>query len=108
MTLLVPQAISIDGLVPNFVAASAGGDSCAPGDQTFVRAINSTGAAVTITVAVPGSEYGVARADIPVTVPANGEAAFGPLVTDLADPTTHDVSWTYSASAGITVGAFTI
>lgn len=108
MTLLNPQGITVDGLNATYVAANAGGDSCVPGDRVFLHVKNSGGSSVTVTVVVPGSEYGQPRPDIPVTVAATGEEFIGPLVADLADPTTHDVGWTYSTATGVTVAVLNI
>ena len=108
MSTLVPQAININGLAPAYAAAAAGGDAVAPGDRTFLHFKNTTGAAITVTVAVPGAEYGVNRADVPVIVPATtGDRMVGPLPNDLRDPITGLVAITYSA-AGLTVAALTL
>lgn len=107
MAVLTPQAISIDGTTVAFSAAAVGGDSCPPGDRTFVRAKNPTGASITLTVVVPGTEYGEARPDVPIVIPAAGEVSFGPLEPTYADPVSHNVGFTYSA-AGLTLAALTI
>jgi hypothetical protein len=108
MAALPIQAVKLSGLGAVYSAASAGGDACRPGDRTFLHLKNAAVAPTTVTIAVPGTEYGVARADVPVVIPASSERFVGPLPRDLADPNTGLVALTYSAVLTLTVAALTI
>jgi hypothetical protein len=108
MAVLATQTIGITGVAPSFTAASGGGDSAAPGDTHYLHVKNGGGSSVTVTVVVPGTEYGQARADVPVAVPAAGERLIGPLSPELRNPSTNKVDITYSGVTTVTVGVFAI
>lgn len=108
MANLAQQSIGIGGLTPAYVAASAGGDSVQPNDRGFLHVKNGAGAPVTVTIAVPGKEYGVDRADVAVAVAAGADVMIGPMPSDLADPATHRVMITYSAAASVTVASLSL
>ena len=106
MALLAAQQVAITGLTPSFAAATGGGDTVTPDDRVFLRVKNTDAASKTVTVVVPGTEYGQARADGAVVVGATtGDVLIGPLVQDLANATTGVVDITYSAVTGVTVAA---
>lgn len=107
MSVLIPQSIGIGGLGAVYTAAAAGGDQVNPGDRTFLH-VKATTTAITVTVVVPGNEYGVARADVPVAIAAGADRFIGPMARDLADPTTGHVGVTYSAVTGVTIAALTL
>jgi len=102
MAFLAPQQVPVTGITPTFTAAAAGGDSCSPDDRVFLRVKNS-GASATVTLAVPGSDYGQANPDVAVVVPATTGDVLIALPPGLADLSTGLVSWTYSAAAALTV-----
>lgn len=109
MAVLNSQTISISGLVPTYQAAAVGGDQVRPGDRTFLHVKNTDGSPATVTIAVPGKEYGVDRADVPIVVPATtGDCMIGPFPRDLVDPITGNVLVTYSAVTGLTVAALNL
>ena len=103
MALLGQQQVSATGTTPNFVAASAGGDTFVPDERGFLYIKNGSGSSITVTLVVPGSEYGQARPDVAIPVPAGADRLVGPLVADLADPTDGLVHVTYSGVTSLTV-----
>ena len=108
MALLATQQIQITGPAITLAAAAGGGDTVTAGDRTFLWAKNGSGGAITVTVVVPGSYFGQALVDVPVSVPATtGERLIGPLDPRLAD-TTGVVSITYSGVTSLTVAAVRI
>lgn len=108
MADLNPQTVKIEGTAPTLVPANGGGDDCQAGDSVFLMVKNGSGASVTVTVVVPGSEFGQPLADVPVVVAAGATSFIGPLVQPLSDPTTHKVSWTYSSVTTVTVAVLNI
>lgn len=103
MALMSYQQVQITGPALTY-SAVASSDTVAPSQRGFVHV--KTGATSTnVTVVVPGTEYGQARADVTVAVGTNTERMIGPLVPDLADPTTGLVTIQYSATASVTSAA---
>lgn len=103
MAFLAPQQITVGGLTPVFTAAGAGGDTCSPDDRVFLRVKNGSAAAITVTVLVPGSTYGMLNPDPTVNVPATIGDVMIDLPSGLVDLTTGLVGVTYSATATVTV-----
>lgn len=85
------------------VAAGGSGDTVPIGAKLFVR--NGDASSKTITVVVPGTQYGQARPDITKAVAAGEYAIFGPFPADLADPSDGKVHITYSATTSVLVAA---
>lgn len=110
MANLAYQQAKVAGTALAFAAASAGGDAVPAADDGILLVNNASGAAVTVTVVVPGNtQWGQAQPDIAVPVAAGSIAAIGPLPFDLADRTTDGlVHVTYSATASVTVAAVTV
>lgn len=111
MAALTTQSVVASGLTPAFVAATGGGDTCAPGDRNFLVVKNASGAPITVTLAAfpDTSPWGAAIPDPTVSVPAAGERWIGPLVgSQYGNPTTGQVGITYSGVTSLTVGVFTI
>lgn len=104
MTLRTPQAIDIVGTDPTFAAVAAT-DTFNPISHGFWEVVNGSGGSINVTIVVPGTEYGQARADVVKAVANGARAKIGPLVPDLADPTTGLISITHSGTASVT-GAF--
>lgn len=103
MALLTSVAATLAGTTVTYVAAAAGGDTAQYSPNTELCVRNGSGAAVTVTVVVPGNtQFGQAEPDVPVSVPAGGEKRIS-LVRELVDPATGYISFTYSASASVTV-----
>lgn len=108
MALLVPQQIGYSGTLPTLSAATTS-DTVAPDDRVMLWYKSTQGTTEVITVVVPGSLFGVARADITVTIAATtGEEMIGPMVPDLADPATGLITVTIADVTGITVAAVRI
>lgn len=105
MAILAPQVISQTGGAITPVAAAAGGDEVAWDARAFLWVKNASAGPVTVTMVVPGSQYGQPRPDVPVVVPANSDRFIGPLVRDLAEPADGRVDFTYSAVASVSVAA---
>lgn len=76
MAALTTKRLRDDGTVPTFGAASASDTAeVGTGMNRFAWYRNTTGAPVTVTVAVPGETFfGTPTTDNVVTVPANGQA----------------------------------
>ncbi|NUS58671.1 MAG: hypothetical protein HOV66_28040 [Streptomycetaceae bacterium] len=104
MALLNYQQINVLGAAKTYAAAAAGGDTVTPDDRGFLH-IKNGATASSVTVAVPGSEYGQARPDVTVALPANSDVMVGPMVADLADPADGQVHVTYANVTTVTVAA---
>lgn len=102
MTLLTPQEVVITGTTPSYGAVAAS-DTVEPGSGLFLIVKNGNAAIDNCVVVVPGTEYGQARPDVTVAVPATtGERWIGPLDSSLADPTTGRITITHSVTATVT------
>lgn len=103
MAQLNPQQVGITGTTPAYAAVTAS-DTIVPDDRTFLIVKNTTATVDNAAVVVPGSVYGQARPDVTVVVPiTTGERWIGPMVADLADPTTGLITVTHSqVAAGVT------
>jgi hypothetical protein len=105
VALLSPQQIpNSTSLTPTYSTVGAT-DTVVPDDRSFLVWRNTNASVNNVTVVVPGADYGQARPDVSFVVPATtGEKWYGPLVPDLADPTTGLISITNSnTGAGSTV-----
>jgi hypothetical protein len=103
LATLQSQPVVITGLTPVMAAASAGGDDFQPGDNFALLVRNADTTPATVTVVVPGSEYGQPRPDVPVVVPATtGLVLIGPFTGDLKG-TNRRVGVTYSKVTALTV-----
>jgi hypothetical protein len=110
MAALANQQLVGTGLAPAFSAAAGGGDTCTPGDKTFLVVKNGGGSPITVTLAAfpDTAPWGAAIPDPTVSVPAAGERWIGPLVgSSYANPSTGTVGISYSGVTSVTVGAFT-
>jgi hypothetical protein len=108
MALLAAQQVANIGTTPSFVAGASGGDTVrADGSRLFLWFKNTSGGAIVATVAVPGTYFGQALADIAVSVPATTGERLVALDGKEAD-NTGIISITYSANppTGLTVGLF--
>lgn len=104
MAALTTQRISITGLVATYTSAGGSGDTIEAAANVFLHVKNGSGASINVTVAVPGTEYGVNRADAVIAVAAGAET-FIEIPRELADSSDHRVHVTYSASSSVTVAA---
>lgn len=109
MANLAYKRITLGGLDPAHVAASAGGDTIPSSDTGYLSVKNGSASAVTVTVITPGlTVFGSAEPDLTVSVPAGGERLIGPMLPGLVDSTVNAVKVTYSAVASVTVSAITL
>lgn len=105
MSLRSPQAVTITGAAQTATAVTAS-DTFPPSERGFWEFTNGSGGSITATVVVPGTSYGQARADVAVVVGAGVTKKIGPLVPDLADPTTGLITITHSGTDVAAVGAY--
>lgn len=108
MAQLSYQQAKTTGQAITMQAASGGGDSVTVAENGALLVRNGDASSKTVTVVVPGTQYGQARPDIAVVVAAGETALIGPFPFDLADPVTRLVNVTYSAVTAVTVAAITI
>lgn len=108
MSLLAYQQAKPTGQAVTMQAASGGGDTIPVSANGALLVRNGDASQKTVTIVVPGEQYGQARPDIPVVVAAGATALIGPFPFDLADPVTRLVNVTYSAVTSVTVAAITI
>jgi hypothetical protein len=108
MATLPYQQSKVTGTAATFTAASAGGDKVAPSASGIVVVRNGDTNPHTVTVAVPGAEYGQNRPDVPVVIAAGASAFIGPFPADVGDPTDRLVHLTYDAVTAVTVAAVEI
>jgi hypothetical protein len=103
MALVVPQIPSVSGgaIVLSTPTTS---ETFVPGNDIYYW-VFTVGTAITTTVIVPGNLYGQARPDVAHSIGTNSNRCIGPLVTDLADPTTGLVTITHSATTAVTAAA---
>ena len=89
-------------------AASAGGDTCTPGDGVFLEVNNANAAARTVNLATPGMVDGLAIADRAVTIPP-GERWKIPLPARTYAKADGQCDITYTPDAAqVTVGVFKV
>jgi hypothetical protein len=106
MALIAYQQIAATGLNPSLPAPTTD-NTFVPDDRGFFWVV--IGATSTnITLVVPGSLYGQARADVVLSGLTNTTRAIGPFVSDLADSTTGLCQVLLSQVTGVTAGAFRI
>lgn len=106
MALLSYQQIDVAGTAKTYGAATATtGDAVTPDDRGFVHVKNGSGAGITVTLVVPGSQYGQARPDITISIAAGADRMIGPMVADLADPTDGQIDVICSAVTSVTIAA---
>lgn len=103
MAALTTQQVVITGLSPTYASCGGSGDTVEAGDGIFVHVKNGDASSHTVTVAVPGVEYGQNRPDVVVTVGAGG-AEFIQIPRALAD-TDGRIHLTYSATTSMTIAA---
>lgn len=104
------QQITLDGGVDRSAAVTpTASDTVAPDDRGFLDYENTDAAARTIEIVTPAG-LNFAGADLPnlsYNLPAtSGRLRIGPLVRQLADPTTGLITVTITATAGVDVVAY--
>lgn len=76
------QQISRAGIAPTYNAAAAG-DKFRPDERTYLHVKNADSSSHTITITTPGTQQGLAIADLAVVVPNAAERIIGPLPAGL-------------------------
>jgi hypothetical protein len=103
VSLRVAEQLSRSGTSPTFSAVDAAGDRFANDGRTTVRFKNTNGATRTVTFAIPGLVDGQTVPGKTLVIPATT----GDVETDVFPPEYNnslgEVTWTYSADAGVTV-----
>lgn len=102
------QQAEITGTVLNFVAASGGGDTIAVGGGSVLLVKNGDVSSKTVTITVPGSTFGQANPDVPITVAAGAIVAIPLEDRDLVDSTDGLIHIAYSAVTNVTVAAISV
>ena len=103
MALVSPQVPNVQGTAITYSTPTTS-ETFVPGNNIYYIVI-TVGTAITTTVVVPGSTYGQARPDIAISIGTNQVRVIGPLVADLADPTTGVVTITHSVTTAVTAAA---
>jgi hypothetical protein len=108
MADLATQSVSKTGLDPNFVAASAGGDTLTPGPRTFLYVKNGHSSSQTVTInSQINCDQGVDH-NVAVTVPNGDEQIIGPIESPrFARASDGKAEITYSGVVALTVAAIT-
>lgn len=107
MANLTVNKISRSGLLESLVAAAAGGDEFANTGKEFLKVKNADAAGITVTLDIETAVDGAAVVDPTVSVGAGEEKLIGPFPTRHYNNAANGrVSFTYSAVANVTVGAF--
>lgn len=108
MAALLTQGINLPSTLPTFAAASGGGDTAVPGQDSFLVVKNGGGSPINVTLDVPGTDdFGNNNPDLVVAV-ANATERWIPLRNaKFVQPSTNLVNITYSGTTSVTVGVFT-
>lgn len=101
MSLRSAQQVGITGTVITTAAVTTS-DTFNPDDRACWEVSNASGSPINVTVVVPGAEYGQSRADVVTAVADGVTRRFGPLVADLADPSTGLVTILHSSATSVT------
>lgn len=109
MALLATQKIALAGLEAVFSAATGGGDTFTPGDQTFLEINNASGGDITVTIdSETPSNFGTDE-DVVVVVTAGERRHIGPLpASRFADATTGLGGITYSGVTTLTIAVISL
>lgn len=108
MATLSTQNVSTAGTAITYSAAAAGGDRFVPSERTFLVVKNTSGGAITVTIATPGTVDTLAVADRTVSIPATNGERFIYVPDTIYRAADGFGDLTYSASAGLTVAVVTV
>jgi len=100
MALLSAQTPVITGAAMTYSTPSSS-DTANPGNNVYLH-VKTGGTGTTVTIVVPGTEYGQNRPDVSVVIGTSTDRIIGPLVPDLADPSTGFVTINYSSTTTVT------
>jgi hypothetical protein len=103
MALIATQQLSVaSGAAPTFAAAAAG-DTAKVDGRSFLVVKNANATALTLTLVTPATlATGDAYPDKQYASISQNQERWIPLITDFADPSTGEVSITYSLTASVT------
>lgn len=103
MAVISVQAFSVAGLTPNFVAASAGGDTFDNAGANYLFVKNQSASSITVTVdSVQQCSHGFDHDQV-VTVTAGQTKQIGLFPTTRYNNASGQVAVSYSAVASVTV-----
>lgn len=106
MALLTTQTMSQAGLTPTLAAATSGGDTFAPTNQTFLMVKNASGGSVTVTIITTAVVFSQNLPDIAVVVANGATTLLGPYDPgEVAAAGTGLCAVTYSSVTSVTVAA---
>lgn len=115
MTALTPSVAARSGGtdVSAGMIAAANGDTMPAGPNNFLHVKNASGSAVTVTVTPPsgGGPLGTTIAPLsltPAVAATTGDMMYGPFPTSPFGDANGNVTFTYSATATVTVKALTM
>jgi hypothetical protein len=108
MANLTTQSITRTGVTPTYAAASAGGDTFTPDENTVIHCKNGSGGSITLSILTPGHYHlGLSLAWAQVSIPAGQERMIGPFNPQFfADPSDGLGDIAYSAATSVTIGVF--
>jgi hypothetical protein len=105
MAVVTPQTGNTSGL--GAITLATPGTTArdfVPGNNIYYLIF--TGAtSITATLVVPGNLYGQSRPDVAYSIGTNSNRLIGPLISDLADPTTGLVTINLSVTTNVTEAA---
>lgn len=107
MAALTTQQIAVTGNNPTYASCAGGGDTVEATDDLIVHVKNGDASSHSVTVAVPGAEYGQDRPDVTIAVPA-GESRFAAIPKALADSSDNRVHLTYTAVTSMTIAVLKV
>lgn len=108
MALLALQQVIWSGLVPTYLPATSGGDTCPTGSGIVLAVKNGDSASHTVTLATPATVDGLAVADRVIAVAA-GVTVLIPVTNKYRNLANHGLaSITYDAVTSVTVAALRI
>lgn len=104
MADLAIQDVPATGAALTYTAAAGGGDTVPYDQNGLVHVKNGSGAPITVTAVVPGTTFGQANPDVPVSVPAGGDRLIK-MAGGMVDPATQRIALTYSGVTSLTLAA---
>ncbi len=109
MATLTVQDVTLDGAELTAAAAAGGGDEFENTDErTIFRAINGSGAPITVTIDAPSTCNHGFNHDIAGAVPAGETWDFGPFDKERFNDSSSLVQVTYSGVTSLTVAAIRV
>lgn len=108
MAVLTVQDVTAAGITPDYVAASATGDSFPNNGRVMLHVKNGGTAAIDVTIiSAKTCNFGFQH-NITVSVPASGEKMIGPFPPERFNNDQGQVQVNYSAVTSVTVAALEV